>query len=96
MRVAPVHADSGVLAPPAELRLPRAQLARELAAGGLAPAANPGDPADGSFFTYNTSAMTPLVPLWLAWMTDVARMANRSHGLDFEVGAVRLGLGESC
>ncbi|KAI7835696.1 hypothetical protein COHA_010435 [Chlorella ohadii] len=53
-------------------------------AGGLLPAANPANPIDDSFFAYNTSAMTPLVPLWLAWMTDVARMANRSHGLDFE------------
>ncbi|PRW34023.1 alpha beta-hydrolase [Chlorella sorokiniana] len=53
-------------------------------AGGLLPAANPANPTDDSFFNYNTSAMTPLVPLWLAWMTDVARMTNRSHGLDFE------------
>lgn len=37
--------------------------------------------------SYNTSAMTPLVPLWLSWMTDAARMTNRSHGLDFQVGA---------
>lgn len=53
-------------------------------AGGLLPAANPANPIDDSFFAYNTSAMTPLVPLWLAWMTDVERMANRSHGLDFQ------------
>lgn len=37
--------------------------------------------------SYNSSAMTPLVPLWLSWMTDAARMSNRSHGLDFQVGA---------
>lgn len=85
MRIAPVLPDSGALGAPAELRLPRAQLALEMA-GGLLPAANPANPVDDSFFAYNTSAMTPLVPLWLAWMTDVARMANRSHGLDFEVG----------
>lgn len=40
---------------------------------------------DNSYFTYNSSAMTPLVPLWLAWMTDAERMANRSRGLDFPV-----------
>ncbi len=84
MRIAPVLPDSGALGAPAELRLPRSQLALEMA-GGLLPAANPANPIDDSFFAYNTSAMTPLVPLWLAWMTDVARMANRSHGLDFEV-----------
>lgn len=42
-------------------------------------------PRDNSYFTYNSSAMTPLVPLWLAWMTDAQRMANRSQGLDFPV-----------
>lgn len=86
VRIAPVLPDSGALGAPAELRLPRSQLALEMA-GGLLPAANPANPIDDSFFAYNTSAMTPLVPLWLAWMTDVARMANRSHGLDFEVSA---------
>lgn len=91
MRIAPVLPDSGALGAPAELRLPRSQLALEMA-GGLLPAANPANPIDDSFFAYNTSAMTPLVPLWLAWMTDVERMANRSHGLDFQVGPGCCGL----
>lgn len=74
----------GGLAAPAELRLPAAALEAELGAG-LAPAVNAADPRDDSFYAYNSSAMTPLVPLWLSWMTDAERMANRSHGLDFAV-----------
>ncbi|KAI3434954.1 hypothetical protein D9Q98_003008 [Chlorella vulgaris] len=83
VRVAPMRPDGG-LAAPAELRLPAAALEAELGAG-LAPAVNAADPRDDSFYAYNSSAMTPLVPLWLSWMTDAERMANRSHGLDFAV-----------
>ncbi|EFN56954.1 hypothetical protein CHLNCDRAFT_143513 [Chlorella variabilis] len=82
IRVAPLEPHSGSLAAPAELRLPASQLEAELGAG-LAPAVNAVDPRDDAFFSYNSSAMTPLVPLWLSWMTDLGRMANRSHGLDF-------------
>lgn len=86
IRVAPLEPHSGSLAAPAELRLPASQLEAELGAG-LAPAVNAVDPRDDAFFSYNSSAMTPLVPLWLSWMTDLGRMANRSHGLDFSVRA---------
>lgn len=64
--------------------MPEGALTTELGAGGLAVAANPQDSEDNSYFSYNSSAMTPLVPLWLSWMTDAARMSNRSHGLDFQ------------
>lgn len=86
VRVAPVRPSDGSLAPPAELRMPPAALEAERS-GGLLRATNPADPTDSEFYSYNSSAMTPLVPLWAAWMTDAARMTNRSLGLDFQVGS---------
>ncbi len=50
VRVAPVRPGSGGVASPAELRLPEGALTAELGAGGLAPAANPEDSADSSYF----------------------------------------------
>ncbi|PSC76800.1 alpha beta-hydrolase [Micractinium conductrix] len=87
LRIAPALPTGGPAAP-AELRLPAAALAREQRLGGWAPAANPSDPGDNSYYSYNSSAMTPLVPLWLSWMTDAARMSNRSSGLDFDTAWV--------
>jgi hypothetical protein len=92
VRIAPVLPDGrGATAPPAELLLPASQLSAEGA--GLVAGRNPADPGDNSYFSYNSSAMTPLVPMWLSWMTDAARMSNRSHGLEFEVGAGQDGVG---
>lgn len=91
--VSPLRADGAGLAPPAALRLPPAQLDIERRQG-LAPAPAPhvgAAAADSQYFSYNSSAMTPLVPLWAAWMTDASRMANRSHGLDFEARPAGLG-----
>lgn len=41
--------------------------------------------ASSELYSYNSSAITPLVPLWLSWMTDPAGVQNRSRGLDFGV-----------
>eukprot|EP00887_Chlorella_sp_A99_P003551 scaffold7.g3551.t1 len=92
VRVRPAWPD-GTLAAPAELALPPSQLARErrfglraAAPSEAAPAAAgaAGEPASpDALYTYNSSEMTPLVPGWLAWMTDVGHMANRTNGLDF-------------
>ena len=95
LRIAPALPTGGPAAP-AELRLPAAALAREQRLGGWAPAPNPSDPGDNSYYSYNSSAMTPLVPLWLSWMTDAARMSNRSSGLDFDVRGGVLGWHVIC
>jgi hypothetical protein len=64
--VRPLWPD-GVPAAAGSLLLPPARLAVE------------GLQADGEgYYTYNSSAMTPLVPWALSWMMDTARMANRS------------------
>jgi hypothetical protein len=43
---------------------------------------------DPPLFSYNSSEMAPLVPLYLAWMTDIRQMLNRTAGLDFEAARV--------
>ena len=99
VRVTPLQ-PGGRAASAAELTLPASQLAREglrpeapppLPAGQhLRPGDRPGGREEeggggNGYYSYNSSDMAPLLPLWLSWMADASHMSNRSRGLDFDV-----------
>lgn len=82
VRITPLQQPDGKRASTAEIYLPPSQIHKQ----GLEPdllTLGPGSP--GSYYTYNSSEMTHVVPTWLAWMTDEENRMNRSRGLDANV-----------
>lgn len=90
VHVLPVWPD-GRAASPVELILPESHVQRELRPGPPLdphlppPGGGPSDAPPAGFggdglYTYNSSAMMPLIPWSLSWMSDAEQMRNRSQG----------------